>query len=299
MNCMLCGHRCGADRAENETGFCSMGETAVLSKVMLHKWEEPCISGTNGSGAIFFAGCSLRCAFCQNWEISHMRKGLPVDIDRLRDIFDELADQGAHNINLVNPTHFVPFIQKAFKRYQKRIPVVYNTHGYDSLDALHRMDGIVDVYLPDLKYTYSLPARRYSSAPNYFEVAKVAIDEMFRQVGPVQYDENGLLKKGVIIRHLVLPGQIDSAKDVIDYVADLFEKGSVLFSLMSQYIPCGEATRYPEINRRLTQEEYDEISQYLMDSPIDNGFMQELDSADEQYVPDFDLSGVLPKDEEA
>ena len=299
MNCMLCGHRCGADRAENETGFCSMGETAVLSKVMLHKWEEPCISGTNGSGAIFFAGCSLRCAFCQNWEISHMRKGLPVDIDRLRDIFDELADQGAHNINLVNPTHFVPFIQKAFKRYQKRIPVVYNTHGYDSLDALHRMDGIVDVYLPDLKYTYSLPARRYSSAPNYFEVAKVAIDEMFRQVGPVQYDENGLLKKGVIIRHLVLPGQTDSAKDVIDYVADHFEKGSVLFSLMSQYIPCGEATRYPEINRRLTQEEYDEFSQYLMDSPIDNGFMQELDSADEQYVPDFDLSGVLPKDEEA
>ena len=299
MNCMLCGHRCGADRAENETGFCSMGETAVLSKVMLHKWEEPCISGTNGSGAIFFAGCSLRCAFCQNWEISHMRKGLPVDIDRLRDIFDELADQGAHNINLVNPTHFVPFIQKAFKRYQKRIPVVYNTHGYDSLDALHRMDGIVDVYLPDLKYTYSLPARRYSSAPNYFEEAKVAIDEMFRQVGPVQYDENGLLKKGVIIRHLVLPGQIDSAKDVIDYVADHFEKGSVLFSLMSQYIPCGEATRYPEINRRLTQEEYDEVSQYLMDSPIDNGFMQELDSADEQYVPDFDLSGVLPKDEEA
>ena len=299
MNCMLCGHRCGADRAENETGFCSMGETAVLSKVMLHKWEEPCISGTNGSGAIFFAGCSLRCAFCQNWEISHMRKGLPVDIDRLRDIFDELADQGAHNINLVNPTHFVPFIQKAFKRYQKRIPVVYNTPGYDSLDALHRMDGIVDVYLPDLKYTYSLPARRYSSAPNYFEVAKVAIDEMFRQVGPVQYDENGLLKKGVIIRHLVLPGQTDSAKDVIDYVADHFEKGSVLFSLMSQYIPCGEATRYPEINRRLTQEEYDEVSQYLMDSPIDNGFMQELDSADEQYVPDFDLSGVLPKDEEA
>ena len=135
--------------------------------------------------------------------------------------------------------------------------------------------------------------------PNYFEVAKVAIDEMFRQVGPVQYDENGLLKKGVIIRHLVLPGQIDSAKDVIDYVADHFEKGSVLFSLMSQYIPCGEATRYPEINRRLTQEEYDEVSQYLMDSPIDNGFMQELDSADEQYVPDFDLSGVLPKDEEA
>ena len=200
MICTLCGHRCGVDRAENETGFCTMGETAFLSKVMLHKWEEPCISGTNGSGAIFFTGCSLRCAFCQNWEISHMRKGVAVDLDRLRDIFDELADQGAHNLNLVNPTHFVPFIAKAFSRYNKRIPVVYNTHGYDSLEALQRMDGIVDVYLPDLKYTYSLPARRYSAAPNYFEVAKAAIDEMFRQVGPVQYDENGLLKKGVLIR---------------------------------------------------------------------------------------------------
>ena len=219
MICTLCGHRCGVDRAENETGFCTMGETAFLSKVMLHKWEEPCISGTNGSGAIFFTGCSLRCAFCQNWEISHMRKGVAVDLDRLRDIFDELADQGAHNLNLVNPTHFVPFIAKAFSRYNKRIPVVYNTHGYDSLEALQRMDGIVDVYLPDLKYTYSLPARRYSAAPNYFEVAKAAIDEMFRQVGPVQYDENGLLKKGVLIRHLILPGQTDSAKDVIDYVA--------------------------------------------------------------------------------
>ena len=180
MNCTLCGHRCGVDRAENERGFCGMGETANIAKVMLHKWEEPCISGENGSGAIFFSGCSLRCAYCQNWEISHMRKGLPVDVDRLRDIFDELADKGAHNINLVNPTHFVPFIAKAFKRYQKRIPVVYNTHGYDSPEALKMMDGIVDIYLPDLKYTYSLPARRYSAAPDYFAVAKAAIDEMVR-----------------------------------------------------------------------------------------------------------------------
>ncbi len=297
MLCTLCGHRCGVDRAQNERGFCTMGETASVSKAMLHKWEEPCISGTNGSGAIFFAGCSLRCAFCQNWEISHMRKGVEVDVDRLRDIFDELCDQGAHNINLVNPTHFVPFIAKAFSRYQKRVPVVYNTHGYDSPEALARMDGIVDIYLPDLKYTYSLPARRYSAAPDYFAVAKAAIDEMVRQVGPVQMDENGLLKKGVIIRHLILPGQTESAKDVIDYVADHFEKGSVLFSLMAQYIPCGEAVRYPEINRRLTQEEYDEVAQYLMDSPIENGFLQDLESADEQYVPEFDLSGVLGEEE--
>ena len=300
MICTLCPRNCGAERtAESGAGVCRMGTQPKIARAALHMWEEPCISGTRGSGAVFFSGCGLRCVFCQNEAISQQGEGKIVTPTRLAEIFRELEAQGAHNINLVNPTHFVPFIQKAFKRYQKRIPVVYNTHGYDSLDALHRMDGIVDVYLPDLKYTYSLPARRYSSAPNYFEVAKVAIDEMFRQVGPVQYDENGLLKKGVIIRHLVLPGQIDSAKDVIDYVADHFEKGSVLFSLMSQYIPCGEATRYPEINRRLTQEEYDEVSQYLMDSPIDNGFMQELDSADEQYVPDFDLSGVLPKDEEA
>lgn len=292
MNCMLCGHRCGADRAENETGFCSMGETAVLSKVMLHKWEEPCISGTNGSGAIFFAGCSLRCAFCQNWEISHMRKGLPVDIDRLRDIFDELADQGAHNINLVNPTHFVPFIQKAFKRYQKRIPVVYNTHGYDSLDALHRMDGIVDVYLPDLKYTYSLPARRYSSAPNYFEVAKVAIDEMFRQVGPVQYDENGLLKKGVIIRHLVLPGCIDNSLGVLDWIAESFPKKDVLVSLMSQYVPMGRAKTMPPLDRRITQEEYDAVLSYLYLLELDNGYTQDFSAATAEYIPDFDLEGL-------
>ena len=292
MNCMLCGHRCGADRAENETGFCSMGETAVLSKVMLHKWEEPCISGTNGSGAIFFAGCSLRCAFCQNWEISHMRKGLPVDIDRLRDIFDELADQGAHNINLVNPTHFVPFIQKAFKRYQKRIPVVYNTHGYDSLDALHRMDGIVDVYLPDLKYTYSLPARRYSSAPNYFEVAKVAIDEMFRQVGPVQYDENGLLKKGVIIRHLVLPGCIDNSLGVLDWIAETFPKKDVLVSLMSQYVPMGRAKNMPPLDRRITQEEYDAVLSYLYLLELDNGYTQDFSAATAEYIPDFDLEGL-------
>lgn len=297
MNCTLCGHRCGVDREENERGFCGMGETASIAKVMLHKWEEPCISGENGSGAIFFSGCSLRCAYCQNWEISHMRKGLPVDVDRLRDIFDELTDKGAHNLNLVNPTHFAPFIAKAFRRYQKRIPVVYNTHGYDGPQALKLMEGIVDIYLPDLKYTYSLPARRYSAAPDYFAVAKAAIDEMVRQVGPVQYDENGLLKKGVIIRHLILPGQTDAAKDVIDYVAEHFEPGTVLFSLMAQYTPCGEAVRYPEINRRLTQEEYDEVAQYLMDSPIEDGFMQELESADEQYIPEFDLEGVQPPEE--
>lgn len=298
MICTLCGHRCGMDRAEGEKGFCTMGENAMIAKVMLHKWEEPCISGENGSGAIFFSGCSLRCAYCQNWEISHMRKGLPVDIDRLRDIFDELADQGAHNINLVNPTHFAPFIARAFKRYRKRIPVVYNTHGYDSPEALKLMDGIVDIYLPDLKYTYALPARRYSSAPNYFEVARAAIDEMVRQVGPVQYDENGLLKKGVLIRHLILPGQAEAAKDVIDYVADHFEPGTVLFSLMAQYTPCGAAVRYPEINRKLTQEEYDEVAQYLMNSPIENGFMQELESADEQYIPAFDYEGVEAPEEE-
>ena len=293
MICTLCGHRCGVDRAENETGFCTMGETAFLSKVMLHKWEEPCISGTNGSGAIFFTGCSLRCAFCQNWEISHMRKGVAVDLDRLRDIFDELADQGAHNLNLVNPTHFVPFIAKAFSRYNKRIPVVYNTHGYDSLEALQRMDGIVDVYLPDLKYTYSLPARRYSAAPNYFEVAKAAIDEMFRQVGPVQYDENGLLKKGVLIRHLILPGQTDSAKDVIDYVAEHFEKGSVLFSLMAQYTPMpGVAERFPELGRPATAAEAQEMYDYLLARGIEDGYWQEPDASGEDMIPAFDGTGL-------
>ncbi len=294
MNCELCLRRCGVDRANGETGFCGMGEEPVVAKAMLHKWEEPCISGVRGSGAVFFSGCSLRCAYCQNFEISHMRKGLPISVGRLRDIFSELCEQGAHNINLVNPTHFVPAIAKALTR-RPPVPIVYNTHGYDGEQALALMRGKVDVYLPDLKYAYRLPGRRYSGVEDYFEGAKRAIAEMFDQVGPVQLDKDGMLQRGVLIRHLILPGQVENAKAVIDYVADTYGD-KVLFSLMRQYIPCGQAFNYPEIDRRVTKEEYEEVEAHLFDSGLD-GYVQEEDSASEDYVPDFDLGGVIaPED---
>lgn len=296
MICTLCQRACGVDRANGEIGFCGMGEDAYVAKAMLHHWEEPCISGERGSGAVFFSGCSLRCAYCQNWEISHMRKGLPVSVSRLREIFFELYEKGAHNINLVNPTHFAPAIAKALQK-RPPIPVVYNTHGYDGEQALELMRGLVDIYLPDLKYAYRLPGRRYSGVEDYFQAAKTAIERMYEQVGPVQLDENGLLKKGVIIRHLILPGQVDNAKAVIDYVAERYA-GKVYFSLMRQYIPCGQAYNYPEINRRVTEEEYKAVEEHLFATEMD-GFVQEEESASESFVPDFDLGGVIaPEDEE-
>lgn len=296
-HCTLCPRRCGVDRTAGQLGFCRMPDQIHAARAALHYWEEPVISGSYGSGAVFFSGCTLRCAFCQNGVISQENFGKPLSPAGLRAAFERLIDEGCQNINLVTPTHFLPSILPALTP-KLPVPVVYNCGGYESVETLRQLEGLVDIYLPDFKYSDDRLAAKLSAAPDYAETAAAAIREMYRQVGGAVIEDEQMTR-GVIIRHLVLPGQTDSAKDVIDYVADHFEKGSVLFSLMSQYIPCGEATRYPEINRRLTQEEYDEVSQYLMDSPIDNGFMQELDSADEQYVPDFDLSGVLPKDEEA
>jgi len=296
-HCTLCPRRCGVDRTAGQLGFCRMPDQIHAARAALHYWEEPVISGSYGSGAVFFSGCTLRCAFCQNGVISQENFGKPLSPAELRAAFERLIDEGCQNINLVTPTHFLPSILPALTP-KLPVPVVYNCGGYESVETLRQLEGLVDIYLPDFKYSDDRLAAKLSAAPDYAETAAAAIREMYRQVGGAVIEDEQMTR-GVIIRHLVLPGQTDSAKDVIDYVADHFEKGSVLFSLMSQYIPCGEATRYPEINRRLTQEEYDEVSQYLMDSPIDNGFMQELDSADEQYVPDFDLSGVLPKDEEA
>jgi len=291
--CELCARRCRVDRSKGQAGFCGMGSQPVLARAMLHLWEEPCISGDNGSGAVFFSGCSLRCVFCQNYEISHLNKGLTVSTERLREIFFELYRQGAHNINLVNPTHFVPAIAEALET-RPPVPVVYNTHGYDAQQALELMQGKVDIYLPDLKYARSLPAGRYSGAEDYFAHAKQALRLMYEQVGPVQLDENGLMLKGMIIRHLILPGQAENAKAVIDYVADTFGD-KVYFSLMRQYVPCGRAAEFPEIDRRITDGEYETVEQHLFDSGLD-GFVQEKDSASEDYVPSFDFRGVLSRE---
>ena len=255
-------------------------------------WEEPCISGTRGSGAVFFSGCSLKCVFCQNREISREGFGRTVTADRLRSIFLELEAQGVHNINLVNPTHFPDAILEALEG-GPGIPVVYNTGGYDSAETLRRFEGKVQIYLPDLKYSRRETAARYSAAPDYPETARAAIKEMFRQTGPYVIGNDGLMSSGVIIRHLVLPGGLDDTFGVIDWVADTFSPGDVMFSLMSQYTPCGGLDRFPELQRGLTEREYALASAYLEASGITDGFYQERGSSGEGYIPAFDLTGVL------
>lgn len=290
--CTLCPRRCFAVRTVTSgNGVCGMGIQPIAAKAMLHLWEEPCISGTNGSGAVFFSGCALNCVYCQNGTISLGRYGKAITPERLRAVYFELICRGAHNINLVNPTHFADGILESLKDGLP-VPVIYNTGGYESTDTLRRFESKIQIYLPDFKYALTKPAVRYSRAADYTETAKRALLEMFRQTGPYKMDDNGLLKSGVVIRHLILPGSLDNTFRVIDWVAETFSPGDVLFSLMSQYTPCGEVKKYPELQRRLTREEYDAAIDYLGASAIGDGFFQELSSANEGYIPDFDLDGV-------
>ena len=291
MICQLCPRRCGALRTETEgTGYCRMPALPVLARAALHQWEEPPISGTRGSGTIFFSGCPLGCVFCQNEEISHRDVGKPVTVQRLRQICMELVDQGAHNINFVTPTHYSHILAQVLDA-PLPVPVVFNSGGYDRVSTLKSLEGKIDIYLPDLKYMDGAPAGRYSAAPDYPAVAAAAIREMVRQVGPCVFDENGLLKKGVIIRHLVLPGQAEGAKQVMDWVAREFPKGTVLFSLMSQYTPYGRADQFPEIDRKLRRGEIRAVQDYMDALGLD-GFTQERTSAKREYTPPFDLSGL-------
>jgi putative pyruvate formate lyase activating enzyme len=282
---------CGALRTESEgQGFCRMPEQPVLARAALHHWEEPPISGTQGSGTIFFSGCPLQCVFCQNSQISFQREGKPVTIQRVREICYELIEQGAHNINFVSPTHYAHVVAQVLEQ-PLPVPVVWNTGGYERVETLRQLEGKIDIYLPDLKYMDKEKSARYSLAADYPERAKAAIVEMFRQTGRVQLDENGLLKKGVIIRHLVLPGQLAGAKEVMDWVKDTFQPGEVLFSLMSQYTPLGRAEEYPEINRSLRKAEARKAAEYMDDLGLE-GFTQELTAANAQYVPAFDFTGI-------
>lgn len=267
-----------------------MPETAVVARAALHFWEEPCISGARGAGTVFFSGCNLRCVFCQNSSISREGFGKPVTPERLREIFEELVAQGAHNIDLVTPTHFAHVIRQAL-REPLPVPVVWNTGGYERVETLQRLDGLVQIYLPDLKYLSPDRAARYSAAPDYPQVATAAIREMFRQVGPCEFDGEGLLKRGVVIRHLLLPGALSEAKAVMDWVADAFPKGAVYFSLMSQYVPLGRAGEFPEIDRRLRGSEIRGAQEYMaaLDLP---GYIQDGAAASDSYVPEFDLTGV-------
>ncbi len=295
--CYVCPHRCGVDRPEsiNSTegvfGSCGCGMLPIVARAGLHMWEEPCISGTRGSGTIFFSGCNLHCVFCQNYDISCKGFGKEISVARLREIYMELIAKGAHNINLVTPTHFTEAVLQSLAE-PLPVPVVYNTSGFETQDTLRRLQGRVQIYLPDLKYSDDMAAIRYSNAPFYFRTATAAIKEMYRQVGAYELDADGMLVKGVVIRHLILPGMLENTKRVIDWVASTFSPGQVLFSLMHQYVPCGRAAEYPELNRKLTEEEYAEAEDYLLASSIEDGFVQEGDAACEDFIPCFDGTGV-------
>lgn len=293
MTCSLCPRNCRALRTDTRgLGACRMPAAPVAARAALHHWEEPPISGSRGSGAIFFSGCSLGCVFCQNRKISQQDFGEGITLERLREICGELISQGAHNLNFVNPTHYAHVLGELLERYRPTVPVVFNTGGYDKVDTLRTLEGKVDIYLPDLKYLDGETAGRYSKAPDYPETAQAAIREMVRQTGPCQFDGNGLLLKGTVIRHLILPGQVGQAKAVMDWIAREFPGGTVLFSLMSQYTPWGDLKNFPEINRRLRPSEIRAAREYMENLGL-AGFTQERTSAREEYTPPFDLTGVL------
>ena len=289
--CNACPRKCNVERniGEFSRGFCKMPYNAVLARASLHLWEEPVISGKRGSGAIFFSGCNLRCVFCQNYEISHENFGKQVSKSEFIDIVKNLENQGAHTINLVNPTHFVPFIKEVFSEYKPSVPVVYNTGGYDDVESIRSLQGLIDVYLPDLKYFDSDVSKKYSNAENYFEKASKAVLEMQRQVGK-SVIKDGIMQKGMIIRHLVLPKNTDQSIKILRWIKDNLSIDTYI-SLMSQYVPYVK-TEYKELNRRIVTAEYQKVIDEFERLGFENGFMQERSSAQTDFIPKFDLSGV-------
>lgn len=290
MICNACPRGCNIDRKVS-LGYCKSPEKFKLARASLHYWEEPCISGKNGSGAIFFSGCNLGCVFCQNYEISHGCKGVEVSDDKLIDIMKRLVDEGANNINFVNPTHYSLQLLRVLEKYKPPVPIVYNTSGYDSVETLKMLDGAVDIYLPDFKYIRPEKALKYSKAEDYPQVAEEALAEMKRQVGEDVFDENGIMQRGMIIRHLVLPSNTNSSISALDYLAENF--GDTYISVMAQYVPCGDLTEYKEINRPLTQREYDKVVNHIFDLGLQKIFVQELEAASDEFIPDFDFTGVV------
>ena len=297
MNCNLCPRECGVDRASGQLGVCGQTEELKVARAALHYWEEPCISGEEGSGAVFFSGCPLHCVFCQNENIANGTTGKKITVSRLSEIFLELQEKGANNINLVTPGHFVPQIIKALDRARADglfLPVVYNTSSYENVDTIRMLEGYVDIYLPDFKYMDSRLSARYSHAPDYAKVAKAAVAEMVRQTGKASFlhgDEDGLIKRGTIVRHLTLPGCMEDSKSVLKYLHETYGD-TIYISIMNQFTPLSNLEKYPELNRRITEEEYEELVDYAIEIGIQNGFIQEGDTAEESFIPAFDCEGV-------
>ena len=289
-NCNLCSRKCGVDRTKGQLGFCRQPDRIFAARAAAHYWEEPVISGNFGSGAVFFSGCTLKCCFCQNGIISQENLGKDISSAHLREIFLRLIDDGVQNINLVTPTHFLPSILPALEP-KLPVPVVYNCGGYERVQTLRELDGLIDIYLPDMKYSDAKLATKLSEAPDYVETAKAALLEMYRQVGPAVIEDD-IMKKGMIVRHLVLPGQIYNSLGVLDWFSETFLKADVLFSLMSQYVPMGKAKAMPPFDRTVAEEEYDAVLSYLDFLGIKNGFTQDFSAASEDYIPDFCFEGL-------
>lgn len=292
-NCKLCPRNCGVNRINSQIGFCGATDKLKVARASLHMWEEPCISGTNGSGTVFFSHCSLKCIFCQNNNISQNNFGKEITIERLAEIFIELQNKKANNINLVTPTHFVPQIIEAIKIAKQNgliIPIVYNSSGYENVETIKLLNGYIDIYLPDLKYYDNELAIKLSNAPDYFNKAIACIDEMVSQIRENIFDENGIMQKGVIIRHLILPGHTIDSKKIIKELLNRY-KDKVYISLMSQYTPIKNLP-CDELNRKLSKKEYDRVVDYAINLGLVNGFIQDGESAKESFIPDFDISGV-------
>lgn len=297
LSCQLCPRGCKVNREKGQIGVCKANATLKVARAALHFWEEPCISGTKGSGTVFFSGCSMHCVFCQNEEIAHGRIGKEITKERLVEIFLELQEKGANNINLVTPGQYVPHIVWAVEYARKEgllLPLVYNTSSYENVDTLKQLEGIVDVYLPDFKYWDSALAAKYSNAPDYPEVAKKAIAEMVRQQPQVQFfekEEQELIQKGVIVRQLLLPGQTEDAKRIVKYLHETYGE-QIYLSLMSQFTPLPHVEKHPELNKKVSRADYDAYVDYAIEIGVENGFIQEEDVAEESFIPDFNCEGV-------
>lgn len=288
MICSICPRHCNADR-DKGLGYCKSKSGFRVARAALHFWEEPCISGKNGSGTVFFSGCNLRCAFCQNYEISRDNKGVDITDEKLIEIFENLIEQGAQNINLVNPAHYADRLADILSRWDSPVPIVYNSSGYEETETLKMLRGLVDIYLPDLKYIRPDKALRYSKAEDYFDKASAAILEMRNQVED-SFDGD-VMKSGLIVRHLILPQNTNSSLAIIDWLSDYLP--DTYISLMAQYVPCGELDDLPEINRTITKREYNKVVDYAVNKGLEKLFVQELSSADEKFIPTFDFTGVI------
>lgn len=293
-SCKLCPRNCKVDRLNNKIGFCKATDKLKVARAALHFWEEPCISGEKGSGTVFFSNCTLKCVFCQNNDISECSAGKEISIERLSDIFLELQHKGALNINLVTPTHYVPQIIEGLKIAKNKglnLPIIYNSSGYENIETLRYLKGYIDVYLPDLKYFSNKYSLKYSNAKDYFNFAIKAIDEMVKQVGDIQFDKKGIIKKGVIVRHLLLPGLLFDSKKILDYLHKTYDD-KIYISIMNQYTPLAHVENYPEINKKISEKYYNTIIDYAISIGIQNAFIQEEGTAKESFIPAFDYEGV-------